>query len=95
MFRKACRYSLNFGESEITFEEASVTLKMCVLAAKSLHGESQFFLDSPFYIEHSSGTFLIDMESKTGRDLNLLFIGFLKKEFGPNSFSIGHEREEQ
>lgn len=86
MFRKACRYSLNVAESEITFEEASLTLKMCVLAAKSLHGESQFRLDSPFYLEIDSQSFLIDLESKTGRDLNLLFIGFLRKEFGPESF---------
>lgn len=70
----------------ITDVEASLLLAL--MAAESLHGESQVRLEASHAMDVESRTCIIDASTDVGRDLNRLFVGFLRREFGEDAFRV-------
>lgn len=78
---------------DVPLDEVEASLLLAFLATESLHGESQVRLDASHSLDHERRVCVIDARTRVGRDINRLFVGFLRHEFGEDSFSI--ERTEQ
>lgn len=79
------RYSF---DPAIVFEDVEASLLLAIFAAESLHGESQVRLDAAHAVDAEHGSCVIDASTQVGRDINRLFIGFVLREFGPDSFHV-------
>jgi hypothetical protein len=73
---------------EVPLEEIEATLLLALFAAESLHGEAQVRLDAAHYLDKEQRTCIIDAVTPVGQDLNRLFIGFLSREFGADTFQV-------
>jgi hypothetical protein len=80
-------YRFRFN-ADLPVDEIEDTLALAVIATEGLHGESQTLLDAGHAYDPAARSCVIDASSDVGRDLNRLFAGFLRREFGPNSFWI-------
>jgi hypothetical protein len=81
------QYQYTFSPTvDIADVEATVTL--AILATESLHGESRVQLETQHSFDAGSRTCVIDASTEVGRDLNQLFLGFMNREFGGNSFQV-------
>ncbi len=79
------RYSF---DPAIVFEDVEASLLLAIFAAESLHGESQVRLDAAHAVDAEQRSCVIDASTQVGRDINRLFIGFVLREFGPDSFHV-------
>ena len=83
----------------VPFAEAESSLVLAIMAAESLHGQSQVRLDASHAADANKRCCVIDASTPVGRDLNRLFIGFINREFGPDSFTVerieDHDRQPQ
>ena len=80
-------YRYIFSE-EVPTEDIESSVVLAIMAVESLHGESQVRLDAAHYLYAPSRTCVIDAGTTVGRDLNRLFIGFIRREFGEDSFKV-------
>ena len=85
MSREIFRYSF---DSSVEIAEVEASLLLALLAAESLHGESQVRLEASHALDADCRTCVIDASGSVGRDLNRLFVGFVRREFGEDSFSV-------
>ena len=69
-------------------EEVEASLLLALLSAESLHGESQVRLDAAQYFDRDRRACVIDAGTPAGRDLNRLFVGYLRREFGDDAFRV-------
>lgn len=72
----------------VPFEEAESSLVLAIMAAESLHGQTQVRLDAAHAVDADKRSCVIDASTPVGRDLNRLFIGFIGREFGQDSFDV-------
>jgi hypothetical protein len=79
------RYVFN---ATVEMEEVEASLLLAVVAAESLHGESQVRLDTSHYLDPIKRACVIDAATAVGRDVNRLFVGFLRREFGEDAFRV-------
>lgn len=94
MSREIYRYSF---EPSVEMAEVEASLLLALLATESLHGESQVRLEASHALDAEGRTCVIDAAGIVGRDLNRLFVGFMRREFGEESFRVervdeGHDR---
>ncbi|WP_146452762.1 hypothetical protein [Bythopirellula polymerisocia] len=80
-------YRYHFG-SKIPAEDIEASLLLSILSTESLHGASQVRLDTAHYLDDTKHACVIDASTQVGCDLNRLFLGFLSREFGDDSFSV-------
>jgi hypothetical protein len=79
------RYSFR-TQADILDVEA--TLLLAILACESLHGATQTRLDAAHAFDAKKRSCVIDASTPVGRDFNKLFLGFVAREFGPDSFAV-------
>ena len=72
----------------VPIEEVEASLVLAVMATESLHGQAQVRLDAAHAIDAGKRMCVIDASTLVGRDLNRLFIGFIGREFGEDSFQV-------
>jgi hypothetical protein len=68
--------------------EAEDTLVLAIIAAEALRGESLVRLDARHWFDAKAGACVIDAATRVGRDLNRLFVGLLRHEFGADAFRV-------
>lgn len=73
---------------EVPLEEVKSSLLLSILGVESLHGETEVHLNASHVIDTHQRTCLIDVGTDVGRDLNRLFAGFIRREFGRSQFSV-------
>ncbi|MDX1967886.1 MAG: hypothetical protein SFV23_11990 [Planctomycetaceae bacterium] len=73
---------------EVPLEEVDATLRLALLAAQSLHGCDRVGLEAQYRWERADRTCVIDGGTAVGRDLNCLFAGFIRREFGAKAFQV-------
>lgn len=61
---------------------------LAIFAVESIHGESDTRLLAEHAMDLDKRTCVVDASTELGRDLNRLFVGFLGREFGPDSFTV-------
>ena len=77
-------------DPSVPIEEIEASLVLAIMATESLHGQSDVRLAAAHDLDAAKHTCVIDAETVVGRDLNRLFIGFLSREFGEDSFRVEH-----
>jgi hypothetical protein len=80
-------YRYRFIDS-LDISEVQATVTLSVLATESLHGESRVRLETRHNFDSPNRTCEIDDTSEVGQDLNRLFLGFVSREFGQESFQV-------
>ena len=85
MHRDAFRYVFS---TALDFEDVEASLVLALLAAESLHSQAQVRLDAAHYLDSAKRACVIDAVTPVGRDINRLFVGFISREFGPDSFEV-------
>lgn len=85
MTKDIYRYSF---EPSVPLEEIEMTLLLALWCVESLHGESQVRLDASHLLDRARRVCVIDADSTVGLDVNRLFVGLLRREFGEDSFSV-------
>src|SRR5262245_3161562 len=85
MTRQLYRYAFAPGAP---LEEVEATLALALLAVQALHGEAQARLDAAHYLDAGGRACVIDAGTAVGRDLNRLFTGLMRREFGEDAFAV-------
>ena len=80
-------YRYGFGEKVLT-EDIESALLLAVWGCESLHGEAQTRLDAAHFLDSDKRACVIAAGTPVGRDLNRMFVGFISREIGPDSFTI-------
>lgn len=74
--------------ADVPLEEVEASLLLALLGTESLHGEAQVRLDASHFLDSDQRACVIDAGTPVGRDINRLFVGFLRREFGEESFTV-------
>ena len=85
MIKRIYKYGFN---ASIDMAEVEASILLAILATESLHGEAQTRLDAAHYLDPTKRACVIDGRTHVGRDFNRLFIGFMRREFGPDAFTV-------
>ena len=85
MTREVYRYRF---EPSVDIGEVEASLLLALIAVESLHGESRVRLEASHAMDAEGRTCVIDASCAIGRDLNRLFVGFVRREFGEDSFRV-------
>lgn len=72
----------------VPWEEVEASLILALLAVESLHGETQVHLDAAHSFDAILRQCVIETDTPVGQDLNRLFVGFLRREFGEHAFQV-------
>lgn len=72
----------------IPLEEVEASLVLALFALESLRGESRVRLDARHALDPERRICVLDADSPVGRELNQVFVGFLRREFGPDAFQV-------
>jgi hypothetical protein len=75
-------------DPSVDIADVENSLLLAVLATESLHGESQVRLEAAHALDADGRTCVIDAGGDVGRDLNRLFVGFVRREFGEDAFRV-------
>ena len=75
-------------DADVAAEEIEASLLLAVLATESLHGEAQTRLDAAHCLDPARRACVIEADTLVGRDINRLFVAFLRREFGADSFHV-------
>ena len=87
MTKELYRYSF---PPHVPVEDIEATLLLALWGAESLHGESQVRLDAAHFLDADRRACVIDAGTPVGRDVNRLFVGFVRREFGNDAFKVEH-----
>jgi hypothetical protein len=85
MTRDIYRYSF---PPPVPLDEVEATLLLALWGAESLHGESQVRLDATHLLDRDRRACVIDAGTPAGRDVNRLFVGYARREFGDDAFRV-------
>jgi hypothetical protein len=85
MSAQTYRYRFN---SEVPLEDIEASMVLALLGAESLHGETQLQLSASHQIDPEKRACVIDAADQVGQDVNRLFLGFMTREFGRDSFQV-------
>lgn len=72
----------------VPFGDVMATLNLALLAVQSVHGEERTRLDARYASDPKRFAVVIDASTPAGNDLNLVFSGFARREFGEGAFRI-------
>jgi hypothetical protein len=75
-------------QPDVSPEDVETALLLAILSTESLHGEIQTRLDAAHAYDSRKGTCVIDASTEAGRDFNKLFVGYLRRDQGENSFRV-------
>ena len=90
MNREVYRYTF---DDSIPMDDVESSLLLAILSVESLHGESQAHLDVRHLMDTEQRACVIDGSTQAGSDLNRLFVGYLRREFGTEVFQVKHMTE--
>src|SRR5262245_15004338 len=85
MSKELYRYSF---PPDVPVEDIEATLLLALWGAESLHGESQVRLDATHFLDSDRRACVIDAGAPVGPDVNRLFVGFVRREFGNDGFQV-------
>lgn len=85
MTRELYRYSF---PPHVPVEDIEATLLLALWGAESLHGESQVRLDAAHFLDPDRRACVIDAGTPVGRDVNRLFVGFVRRELSEDAYRV-------
>ena len=75
-------------------DDVECSLVLALFAVESLHGESRVRLEASHYLEREQRVCVIDSTTVVGFDFAKVFTGFLRREFGPEAFTVRRVQRE-
>ena len=78
---------LSFRHS-VSMSQVSDTFELARLATESLHGPERVELDARWEVDGSTRFVAIDSTTEVGRTLAIVFLGYVKREFGSDAVQI-------
>lgn len=75
-------------EPSVCREEIEAALLLAILATESLHGESDTRLNAGHSLDPTSSKVVIAADTAVGKDLNRVFVGFLRRELTEAEFQV-------
>jgi hypothetical protein len=91
MSRTVYRYRF---EPFVEAADVEASLLLAIWGCEALHGESQTRLDAAHFFDADGRACVIDATTPVGRDLNRLFAGFLRREYGEDAFTVKRSVEQ-
>lgn len=74
----------------VSMTEAQGTLRLAQLAVESVFGPEQVTFDAPVCVDHASRRFVFQVSHRAGRTFALVFVGYARREFGPELVHVEH-----
>ena len=72
----------------VSMTEVVGTLELARLAAESIHGVERVVLEAAWSIDRDARTVAIDTTTRAGRTLALVFLGYVRREFGGRAVQV-------
>lgn len=72
----------------VPMDHVEDSLKLAVFAVASLYGDTQVRLDGCLGLNHKARICIVDATTGVGQSVARIFTGFLKLEFGEESFEV-------
>lgn len=82
-----CIYRYSF-KPEVPMEEVEAALLMSIYAIESIHGATDTRLEASHAFDADERSCVIDARTELGRDFARVFLGFVSREFGQESFQL-------
>jgi hypothetical protein len=79
----------------VPLQDVEITLLLALVAVESLHGETQVRLDADYRIDADRRACIVNVATQVGRDLNRVFAGFARHEYGEDAFRVERLGAEQ
>lgn len=73
---------------DVPIEEVAATLELASFAVRSIHGDDAVTIDGAWAMEPGPRAVTIDMSTRVGRTLALVFLGYVRREFGDEKIGI-------
>lgn len=73
---------------EVSMEEVDGTLRLSLMAAESLHGADRVRLEASMHLDPLHRTCAIATHTPVGRSLAVIFLGYLRREFGEGAVDL-------
>jgi hypothetical protein len=80
---------------DVPLQDVEITMLLALVAVESLHGEIQVRLDSDYRIDADRHACIVCVATPVGRDLNRVFAGFARREYGEDAFRVERLGAEQ
>jgi hypothetical protein len=80
---------------DVPLQDVEITLLLALVAVESLHGETQVRLDAEYRIDADRRACIVSVATSVGRDLNRVFAGFARREYGEDAFGVERVGAEQ
>ena len=68
--------------------EIERAILLAIVNAEALHGECRVRLEAAHFFDAQKRACVIDAETEVGQDLNQLFIGVVRRQFGDDLFRV-------
>jgi hypothetical protein len=75
-------------DTSVAMDEVQATLELARLAVEALYGPEHLELDGSWDMDLAARTVAIDTSTSIGRTLAIIFLGFVKREFGSDALHI-------
>jgi hypothetical protein len=75
-------------DSAVSPDQIEASLLLAIGQAEALYGEAQVRLDFNYHLDPAARGCTLDGTSDVGRDINRLFVGFVRRQFGEDSFVV-------
>jgi hypothetical protein len=85
MAKRIYRYEFA-ASAAIADVESSILL--AEMAIESIHGESDSELDLGYFLHRQKRQLIVDATTEVGRNFNRLLVGFFRREFVGNDYSV-------
>src|SRR5262245_15148480 len=85
MAEQVYRYTFR---ADVPPEDLEASLLLARFAVEGLHGEAQVRLDAAHGLDAGRRACAIDATTAVGRDLNRVFVNFVRREFGEGAFRV-------
>lgn len=69
-------------------DDVQHALDLAGLAAESIYGRALMKMESPYYVNTGGRFCVVDADTALGRDIALIFTGFMKHGGGEGAFTV-------
>jgi hypothetical protein len=73
---------------EVAMAEVTATLHLAAIAAESSYGAQRLEVEARWAVDEASRTVTIEGVSEVARLLAAIFLGYARREFGPNAVHV-------
>jgi hypothetical protein len=74
--------------NDVDMAEVESSMVLAVMGAEAIHGATEVRLKASHLIDAERRACVVDATTSVGKTLNSLFLGFIAREFGDDSFTV-------